>query len=500
MRLFPPDLVEKLSSQPDPRCLTLRGRKPSLQLVPSDLPMKTLEILKGLERRIWAVLTLRETVQWITAFFFGFGVVVLAVRMLTRWPTEFLVVGLVGIVPIAGFLAVRQWGQRPQRDQLRALMDQHNQAGGLIVAEGQADTGSWAEQLPELAVPEFRWRSRRPMMVFTCSAVFLAVTFLIPERHLGLAAKPSLEIGELVGEINEEIELLEEEKILDEEKAEDLQEQLDRLERDADANDPAKTWEALDHLKQANSDKASEAAEEALKKIEALKQSETLAGALNAMPEPNEAASTRGMQDLASMLEQAELEEGLLKGELPEDLLKNAKDAKLTPEQLKALLEAIRNNKDKLGECMKNLANLKLIDAKKLGQCNKAGQCPNPSALAAYLSKECKGTNSLCSAVVSFCRGGISRGRGDAPMTWQNPSDFDGTKSKDQALPMGSLAGMKDAQFVGISRSAPEVTGGKEDVTSGALSGAKAAGGSAQVRQVLPKHKGAVQRFFKREN
>ena len=44
------------------------------------------------------------------------------------------------------------------------------------------------------------------------------------------------------------------------------------------------------------------------------------------------------------------------------------------------------------------------------------------------------------------------------------------------ALPMGPLSGLKDAQLVGISRSA------------------------ANVQQLLPRHKGAVQRFFKREN
>lgn len=85
-------------------------------------------------------------------------------------------------------------------------------------------------------------------------------------------------------------------------------------------------------------------------------------------------------------------------------------------------------------------------------------------------------------------------------MTWQNASSFDGTKNKDQALPMGSMAGMKDAQFVGISRSAPEVTGGDEQAGSGALRSANAGGGSAEVQRVLPRHKGAVNRFFKREN
>ena len=68
------------------------------------------------------------------------------------------------------------------------------------------------------------------------------------------------------------------------------------------------------------------------------------------------------------------------------------------------------------------------------------------------------------------------------------------------ALPMGPLSGLKDAQLVGISRSAPEVTGDKETASAGALAGAEAGGGAANVQQLLPRHKGAVQRFFKPEN
>ena len=460
----------------------------------------TTEIIKELEKRIWSILTVRQSVAWCAAWFFLLGVVVLAVRMLTWWPTHYLVAAAGAVLPIAVFIAFRQWNQRPRLDALRAVVDKHNEAGGMVVAEGEVDMRHWEKELPELDLPEFRWRSSRPLMVFASSAVFLAVAFLLPQKHLGFAGKNNMEIGQLVGELSEEIEVLEEENILDEEKANDLEQQLDRLNKEASAQDPAKTWEALDHLKDSNKELAKQAAEEAIKKMESLKHSETLAGALGMMPEPNEAVSTKGMQDLAAMLELMMMEKGLLGLEMPEELLKGAKVGQLTPEQMKQLMKAIQNNKSKLGECVGKLANLKLIDASKLGQCNKAGQCPNPKALAAFLAKECNGTNNCSGLAVAFCRGGVNRGRGDAPMTWQDASSFDGTKTKDQALPMGSMTSMKDAQFVGISRSAPEVSGGEENAGSGALSGANAGGGSAEVQRVLPQHKGAVNRFFKRDN
>jgi hypothetical protein len=465
--------------------------------------MNPAKLLKSLEKRIWAILTLRQTIWWSAVWFFVLGAIVLGVRMTTTWPTHYLVAATAVVFPIGVALGIWQWRTRPAEQELRGVLDRHNQAGGMIVAESDVDMGAWKKELPVLALPEFRWHSRRPLMVFTCAAVFLAATFLIPEKHLGFGADRTLEIGSLVGEINEELEVLEEEQILEEKKSNDLQNQLKKLEHDADARDPAKTWEALDHLKQANSDLAKQAAEEAMQKMNDLKHAEALAGALGMLPEPNEALSAAGMQDLAAMLDDAKLENGLLKGEIPKDLLEKAKKGKLTPEQLKKLLEAIKNNKGDINDAIAKLVNIRLLDVEKLGECQGAGQCPNPGDLAKFLAANCNGTNSctngLSAFVAAFCSG-IKRGRADAPITWMDPSTFDGTSSKNQVLPMGSLSAMKDAKFVGISRSAPEVTGAQENAGSGALSGTAAGGGSAQVQQVLPRHKGAVQRFFKREN
>lgn len=460
----------------------------------------TNDIIKELESRIWAVLTVRQSIWCAAAWFFALGVTVLAVRMLTHWPTHYLVAAVGGIVPIILVVAARIWKGRPNQNQLRAYIDHHNEAGGMVVAEASADMESWEEEMPRLEIPEFRWRSRRPMTVFVCASVFLAIAFLIPEKHLGYVAKNKLEVGHLIDEISEEIGVLEEEEILEEEKATDLQEQLNKLEKEATAQDPAKTWEALDNLKDVNSDLAEQAIEEAIKKLESLKQTEALAGALGMMPEANEDVLTKGIQDLAAMLNAAKLEEGLMKGKIDDDLLKAAKEGKLGAEQLRKLLEAIKNNKQKLGECAAKLASMKLIDPNKLGQCNKAGNCPNPKALADFLAKMCNGDSDCAAIAKLFCRNpGISRGRGDAPMTWQDPSSFDGTANKDQMLPTGSLESLKDSQFIENRRSVPEVTGHEERAGKGALYSAKAGGGSAQVQQLLPRHKGAVKRFFERQ-
>jgi hypothetical protein len=82
-------------------------------------------------------------------------------------------------------------------------------------------------------------------------------------------------------------------------------------------------------------------------------------------------------------------------------------------------------------------------------------------------------------------------------MTWQNQSSEDNLKFKENALPPS--AHLSDAQFVGVSRSAPELNGDNVVAENGARAGAQASGGSANSQVILPEHKQAVQRFFKRD-
>jgi hypothetical protein len=160
------------------------------------------------------------------------------------------------------------------------------------------------------------------------------------------------------------------------------------------------------------------------------------------------------------------------------------------------LLSAIQFNKGNLGKAMTNLAKLKLIDAKALGECKSAGQCLNPNALASYL---CQNTNctSFSAAAISYCRGGINRGRGDAPMTWKDESTEQGAKFKEEALPASDR--FNDSQFVGVSQTAPELSDDKVVAGHGALASAQASGGAAHSQVVLPRHKQTVQKFFKRD-
>jgi hypothetical protein len=454
--------------------------------------------LRSFARDLQWLLALRLGVQMATVWFFVWGVVVLALRIFGTQNTFWLALGLFGAAPLALLAALRAKKQRAPFTTIRANYDRLNACGGVIMSEEAADMGAWLAQLPEAAVPRFRWRSGRAMILLGVSALFAATTLLLPERLTRFSSHRPLEIGQIVEQLQAEVKTLAQEKIVDDRKADDLQKQLSQLQKDSSSYDPNKTWEALDHIKQSNSDAAKEAADEALAKTESLTQAETLARAMEQAADSgmNEATATQAAQDLASMLNAAKLEEGILNAKIPPELLSGLNG--LNKEQMEKLLQALALNKDLLSVTVSNLANLKMIDPALLAKCQNAGQCHNPGALADYLSA-C--TNGCDSATLAECmlpgKGGPGGGGPPAPMTWDNNTSEKDLKFQEHALPRSSH--LSDAQLVGVSKAAPELSASDVAAGHGALDNAAAGGGSAHSQVILPEQRQAVRNYFKRD-
>jgi hypothetical protein len=452
--------------------------------------------LHAFARDLQWLLALRATVQMATVWFFVWGIVILALRFFGRESALWLGVGLGGVVPVMGLAVWRANRQRAAFTHIRANYDRLNGCGGIIMAEEAADMSAWVGQLPEAAVPRFRWQSGRALFFLGVSALFGATALLLPERLAHFAGRRPLEIGQVVGQLQAEVKTLAQEKILDEKKEKDLQKQLNQLQKDSLGYDPDKTWEALDHIKQSNAEEAKQAAAEALTKTDKLTEAETMAAAMEdaAASGMSEATASQAAQDLASMLNAAKLEEGLLNGKIPPELLSSLNG--LNKQQLEKLLQAIKFNKSSLGRTVTNLANLKMIDASLLSQCEHAGQCHNPNALAEYLSS-C--TNACNEAECwSLCRAGLARGGPGAPMTWADGASERDLKFQEHALP--PAARLSDAQLIGVSKSAPPLTSGDAAPSHGALDNAAASGGAAHMQFILPEQRQAVRTFFNRDN
>jgi len=167
-------------------------------------------------------------------------------------------------------------------------------------------------------------------------------------------------------------------------------------------------------------------------------------------------------------------------------------------EQMKQLSAALGKSKGKLSERLSDLHAAGLIDLKTLKKCENAGKSDS-EGLAAFLAENA-GEASVADLMAEWGKpgdGGISRGRGDAPMSWSDGTSEQGAKFKEQVLSPSVLAGLKDSQLAGRSLGAPAVEK-SGPVRSGALSSASTGGGSAFTQSVLPRHKGAVKRYFER--
>lgn len=82
-------------------------------------------------------------------------------------------------------------------------------------------------------------------------------------------------------------------------------------------------------------------------------------------------------------------------------------------------------------------------------------------------------------------------------MTWTDGTNEKDAKFKEKVLPPSAVAGLDDSQLVGLSASAP--TADTSGVAAhGALNNAATGGGSAYTQTILPRHKGAVKRYFER--
>ena len=458
------------------------------------------EALRAFAQKLGFLLALRVAVQTATVWFFVWGVFVLAMRFSGAQNTEWLGLGVFGFAPIAALVVVKERRRQPAFEKIRANYDRLNACGGVIMAEEAADMGAWLTLLPEAAVPKFHWHSGRPLLLLFVSALFAATALLLPERLTRFSLHRLLEIGQIVEQLQAEVKTLAQEKIVPDKKADELQKQLSQLQKDSSSYDPNKTWEALDHIKQSNNDAAKQAAEEALQKTESLTEVETLAKAMQSAAESGmeEATASQAAQDLASMLNAAKLEEGILNGQIPPELLAGLNG--LNKEQMEKLVKALELNKGALSMTMSNLANLKLIDPATLAKCNSAGKNPDFAGLALYLS-QCQGGK--CDSEVLFSwlrkrgRGGPGGGGPEAPMDWDNDTSEANLKFKEHALPPSSH--LDDAQLVGVSKAAPELAKADLSAQHGALDNAAASGGSAHAQVILPEQRQAVQKFFKRE-
>lgn len=461
-------------------------------------------------RKLVSLLTLKHSLALAALWCFAWGTIAVALRAGLGTPIKPLLWGAVGIAIAIAIAVAKARRQLPALASIRSLLDQQNECGGLLMAAGEKPLGDWQSSLNKVNLPRLRWRSTRAWALLTASIAFVAISLLLPVRFAALNAGRSLNVGKEAETLAAQIETLKEEQIITEAKAEELKDKLDQLAAEAAGEDPAKTWEALDHLADSIEKTAKDAAANAASRQEELAKAEALteglqAGMMSGADQLDAKLMTEAMQTLSTMMQGAMKENGALAKDLSPETQEAIKNGSLKPEHLKDVAKALGQSRQKLNQQLSKLnqsggkSQNNTINPNSLKGGAQARKRDN-AGLSQFLKENAR-KMSVKDAVGQWCeggKGGVDRGRGDAAMTWTEGSDEKDAKFKEKTLPPASVAGLQDSQMVGLSASAPEVGRGNL-AAHGALNNAASGGGSAYTQTILPRHKGAVKRYFERK-
>jgi len=463
----------------------------------------TEKVIAHFRQKMAMVLWLKHLLFYVTIWCFIWGVFVMVMRSFYHTDKTLLLFGLIGVVPLMIVALVQSLQSLPGKKNVRALLDRFNGQGGLLMAQVQVDMGAWQDQLTVKSLPQIKWKIKKPIGTLTVSILFVVVSFMLPERMMKVAQAHHLEIDHEVETLVEQIELLKEEDIYEEDHADLLVKKMNQVKEDALGEDPLKTFEALDHMEDKLKNDAQSAAQSMVNQTANMAKAQALSGALAmAANDMEDGVSKEAMKQLNELMNKAVKENQRLKEALSPEMMAQLAMGNLSPTALAALSSNCKGFNGKLLGKVGKFSKLKLIDSKFFNECKKAGQCDS-KGLAKFL-KACKGkacsATGICDGIAKCVgNGSVTRGRGDAEMTWQDESDESNVVFREQVLPEASLSQMKDSTMIGLSLTSPKTdSDGVVDIST-ALNGANASGGSATTVKVLPKHRGAVGRYFDRK-
>lgn len=450
--------------------------------------------------KMLAILSLRYGVMYITVGGIFWGLAVLVFRVTLRVERARLFWPVLALVPVVAVACIHGRRRLPSLRQVKALFDSHNGCGGMLMAADEIRLRGWSEAA-NLTAPKIHWKFHRRLGCLAVVAMFVGLCFFAPTRPLAAGAAGAMNIDHDVDRIAKKIETLEELEILEEETTTALQEMLKNVQEDAAGNDPVKTFEALDHLEQLTAGAARKEAESALGGVEKMTKAQSLAGALRQgvgslqQPRREEAIS-----ELAQTLRETMRENQTLCEALSPDIAEATREGKFSPGQLGELAEVLKKCKACDREMLQKLCDARLIDPETLRLCERLGRCCDARALVEMLGEPCDAISvAEACAQCNACRGGVTRGRGDAEMTWTSGSDPDGSKFRELLLSPGAMPRLDESRTVGVSKGTPQIDAQGGPSVSGALRGAPAGGGSAITHTVPPRHRAAVKRYFQRD-
>ena len=442
--------------------------------------------IDGYARRLHFGLYLQRLAQSLAVFLFVFGSMVLVVKLLLPglWPAVLWLSLAAAPAAIAAWVISRR--ERFSRRESAAMLDRRLDAGGLLMTLSETSDAHWEARL---AACEPRWRQTLPKvrpvhfarrlalpLVFAFGACFVplrtAQTSTVLRSTAGRTAAESLE---------QTLELLEDADVLEEAEQEQLREEIEKLAEQAKETPlTSEDWETVDALREQLMT-GLESSSLTLSKAENLV--DRLLDAEAGVGQPLSSAEAR---ELESALKQAMLEAPAGKSPGAQQALSPAMRQMLQSGQLR-LSSDPQLRKQQLDQLRKMLKS----ESQRLSECR--GQCQG--CLGGLCEGKSGGLNDCPGKSNRPGRGGITRGRGDAELTWGDESDEQNTKFKETVLPPGYLDKPQE-QIVSINPMAPEVYPSAEAPRARGRDSDPASGRETWNRNLRPKHRDVVRNYF----
>jgi hypothetical protein len=443
----------------------------------NEMPVSVRPALRRLARRLAVGLFLDVWPAWAVASLLLAGLVALVCRMFFAGAASSLhwlwLAPLLTALPV--LIACYMRAYRPA--EIVALADWLSGGQGMLLTLMEHDDPAWTgspmlEDASRFALPRLRpWRR---LAALPPALAFLAIALWLPQRIPAQGMNAAL-ADDIAADLTATLVELKRQELIAPDEEKRLEEEIERIRRGAQERVDSSSWEAADALREKVAAGLSEKqdavkwAEESLGRYAAAAQ----AGAtVESGSEAHGAELTKALEKLA--------QSGLLAG-APADLQRLLKGGKL-PADAESLRKLTASLSKYLAETNGRFGDLARL-GKDFGRFD-----PSEFPLASDQSgPDGDGKPG---------RGGINRGRADAPLTWGRESlPFD--RFKAQALPPGAARSPDDwaplVEVPGAPQESPTLS-----ARSAAREYAAAAGQTAWRRTLAPRHQSAVKKYFEK--
>ena len=441
-----------------------------------QMPPSVRPALRRLARRLAIGLFLDVWPAWAAGAVFAAGLAVLVCRLF--FPAAAPRLPWLWLAPIlaAAPALVICWIRAYRPGDVVALADWLGGGHGMLLTLQDHEDPAWIaspilEGAAGFTMPRLRpWRRLAPLAP---ALVFLVVAFWLPQRIPAQAAGAAL-ADDIAAELTATVVALKQQDLVTPDEEKKLEEEIERIRRGAKEKVDASSWEAADALREkvaaglAEKEDAIKWAEESLARLAASGQS---GQSPDANAPANAAELTKALEKLARA--------GLLNG-APAELQQMLKAGSITldPETVRKLAASVSKYLEQTRGRLGDLAKL----GKGFGRFD-----PSEFPLGSDESGE---------SGAEPGRGGISRGRADADLTWgKETAPFD--RFKPQALPPGAPRSPDDWAPVVELPGAPAENPSRATAAT-ARQYAAAAGQAAWRRTLAPRHQAAVKKYFEK--